>query len=862
MSLEDVKRANNILEVADRLGIKVDPKSGKACCPFHNDKNPSLQFSKEKQIATCFSGNCDAGTMDTVSLVARKLNTDTTGALKWLNPINGNSTTLLEKLEQSSKNAFTKSKQGQAYADYRGLKGSLSFLGSEFYRTWTESEKQEGEQLGILKKYRLNLLTSAFKNRLVFFLRDKYNKPVSVYGRAIENKNSVPHLYLKNSQKGLFPAYPNPQTKKLILTESIIDAYGLIQNKEDLQGFEILALYGTNGFTGEHTEALKSLNQLDEIIFFFDGDHGGRGAIDKYAIAFQKLYPSIKLSKVNTPDNEDINSLMVGHENAGELFKHLIDERSPLYSFETPKQELKPVPKQPTLNVQHSTLNCNDPEHIKWQKDSLCIEVWGGIDTYNLSRLRLSLHVYIKGGSSFRDDVNLYNYKQKKQFLHGLNDELGMSLYELKPLLESFINEVENYRLAERAKREEKLNPAEVKMSDKDKQEALKLLHAKGLPNKVRKLLNKSGLIDESSNGLLLFTIYLTRFFEQPLHAIIFGSSGSGKTYLQSKVGACLPPEQVRTATSLSENTLYYSPKGYWNGVVLQIEDLTGVLKALYPMREIMSNQKIVKYTMSKSTSGKPNQHVLEVNTQVCISGCTTAESVYEDNSNRSFLMYVNTDKNHEKQVLNYIKSQQAGSVSFSDELGAKKLLMNMQRLLVPIKVVNPYATQLDLPSGVRKRYRSLEQYLQLINAITFLNQYSRKKHTNEQTGEQYITTELEDIELANELCRDSMLRKSDPLTGGLRDFYESLKFYLSSADKEGFTAKDLLSVTGLYPMKINRYLRSLEGRGYITVTGGNRKTGYEFKVIAWKEYDVIKNSINYLDELLERLKKESITVV
>jgi len=105
-------------------------------------------------------------------------------------------------------------------------------------------------------------------------------------------------------------------------------------------------------------------------------------------------------------------------------------------------------------------------------------------------------------------------------------------------------------------------------------------------------------------------------------------------------------------------------------------------------------------------------------------------------------------------------------------------------------------------------------------------------------------------------------LRKSDPLTGGLRDFYESLKFYLSSADKEGFTAKDLLSVTGLYPMKINRYLRSLEGRGYITVTGGNRKTGYEFKVIAWKEYDVIKNSINYLDELLERLKKESITVV
>jgi len=861
MSIAEVKAQHDIIDVAKKLGIEVDSKTGKALCPFHNDKNPSLQFSREKQIATCFSGNCTAGTMDVITLVEKYLKVNNVEALKWLNPITDTIKTpsLLQKLEQGSRNAYSRSKQAQAYADFRGLEGNLWYLGAEFYKNWSEEEKKQGEAIGILKKYRLNLLSSAFKNRLVFFLRDKNNKPVSIYGRAIENNNTVPHLYLKEGQKGLFPSYPKPGTKQLILTESIIDAQSLLQHKESLKGYEILALYGTNGLTKEITEAIKNLKQLEEIILWFDGDKAGNTAIERYVEGFKKVVPQVKLSKVETPEGEDINSLMVGHENAGELFKHLIDERSSLYLSEppkeAPKQVLKSVPKQ-------SILNTEDVEHIKWQKDSLCIEVWGGIDTHNLSRLRLSLHVYVKGGASFRDDVNLYNYKQKKQFLHGLNDELGMSLYELKPLLENFISDVENYRLAERAKREEKLNPGEVKMNDKDKREALKLLRSKNLPSDVRKLLNKSGLIDESSNGLLLFTIYLTRFFKQPLHAIIFGSSGSGKTYLQSKVGACLPPEQVRTATSLSENTLYYSPKGYWNGVVLQIEDLTGVLKALYPMREIMSNQKIVKYTMSKSTSGKPNQHVLEVNTQVCISGCTTAESVYEDNSNRSFLMYVNTDKNHEKQVLNYIKSQQAGSINLSDELGAKNLLMNMQRLLVPIKVVNPYATQLDLPLGVRKRYRSLEQYLQLINAITFLNQYSRNKHTNEQTGEQYITTELEDIELANELCRDSMLRKSDPLTGGLRDFYESLKFYLSSAKKEGFTAKDLLSETGLYPMKINRYLRGLEQRGYITVTGGNRKTGYEFKVVAWDEYEGIKQSINYLDELLENLKKVSVTAV
>lgn len=239
MSLEDVKRANNIIEVAQALGIKVDPKSGKACCPFHNDKNPSLQFSKEKQIATCFSGNCDAGTMDVITLVQKKLNTDATGALKWLNPIQSSKKTLLERLEKSSKYAFYNSKQSRAYADFRGLNGDLYSLGSMFYRNWNDKDKQEGERIGILKKFRISLHTSAFKNRLVFFLRDKTGKPVSIYGRAIEESNKVPHLYLKNSQQGLFPSYPKPNTKTLILTESIIDAQSLMQS---LEGLNVLAL--------------------------------------------------------------------------------------------------------------------------------------------------------------------------------------------------------------------------------------------------------------------------------------------------------------------------------------------------------------------------------------------------------------------------------------------------------------------------------------------------------------------------------------------------------------------------------------------------------------------------------------------
>ena len=95
------------------------------------------------------------------------------------------------------------------------------------------------------------------------------------------------------------------------------------------------------------------------------------------------------------------------------------------------------------------------------------------------------------------------------------------------------------------------------------------------------------------------------------LHAIIFGKSGSGKTYLQTKVSECLPEESVRTITSLTENTLYYSAKDFWKHKVLLIEDLEGVYNAFLPLREFMSKQSITKLTTDKDAKGNNVQKIL-----------------------------------------------------------------------------------------------------------------------------------------------------------------------------------------------------------------------------------------------------------
>ncbi len=51
-SLEEIKGKITIIEVAKKYGIEV--KKNMAKCPFHNDKNPSLSLSLEKNTFNCF----------------------------------------------------------------------------------------------------------------------------------------------------------------------------------------------------------------------------------------------------------------------------------------------------------------------------------------------------------------------------------------------------------------------------------------------------------------------------------------------------------------------------------------------------------------------------------------------------------------------------------------------------------------------------------------------------------------------------------------------------------------------------------------------------------------------------------------
>src|SRR5690606_11043650 len=183
---------------------------------------------------------------------------------------------------------------------------------------------------------------------ICFALKNRNSEVTGLYFRSTLNDKESKHFYLKN-RKGLYPNYPDKNTKKLILTEAIIDGASLLQIEAIAKEYEILACYGTNGLTEEHQQAIKELPQLEEIIFFFDNDTAGKEAVKKYGAMLKAEYPKLKLTTAE-PINKDINETLQGHDES--IFIEILNNRTELiFSNE------KPIEKEKTYNSKLITHN-------------------------------------------------------------------------------------------------------------------------------------------------------------------------------------------------------------------------------------------------------------------------------------------------------------------------------------------------------------------------------------------------------------------------------------------------------------------------------------------------------------------------
>lgn len=701
---------------------------------------------------------------------------------------------------------------------------------------------------------------------------------MSFYGRNTQSKGKDDRHFYTANRNGLYPNYPTAETETIIITESIIDAATI----QLYTTYKTLSLFGTNVLNEEHKEALQSLPHLKEIIMFLNGDEAGREWTGKHSETLQGLLPKITISTVNTPDEEDINSLIQGHE--AEILQHLINERQILFSSlekEKPAPEigfadsLTPIKNnndsqqtvEPPIITTVGKLNTSNADYISFVYENLLFSIVGGIALYPLDKLKITLKIQVAKSLNplhtiRQSNLDLYSEEQAEKFIRRASEKLETGSKQISYAIAELITLLEDYRNARIEAQKPKAEKPKV-LTEFRKKELTKLLQSKNLYKKLNELIGKTGVIGEAKNRLIMWTVFTSRLTDHPLHIICLGASGTGKTYLQEKISELIPKQHKVSFTASTENALYYVGKTDLKNKLILIEDMDGANSVLYVLRELQSKGYVSKIVPMKDSKGNMKTILLEVEGPICLSGTTTKERIYEDNANRCLLIYLDNSDTQQQSIMQYQRLLSAGKINKAEEESTKELLQDLQLMLRKINVVNPYADKLIIPESVFKPLRTNAHYLQFIEAITFIHQYQREVK-KDQLGNPFIETTLEDIALANELLQEVLLAKSDELTKACRDFLETLKALLHKEKKHSFYRSEIRTLLKINPHNLNHYLKTLHFYGYVKSIGGNKyKGGYEYEITNKDEYSRLQNSIETaLDKALQDIRGKAVSNV
>ena len=183
-----------------------------------------------------------------------------------------------------------------------------------------------------------------------------------------------------------------------------------------------------------------------------------------------------------------------------------------------------------------NNLDTSNPNNYSYQTKYLELHILGGIKLNKLESLRITLSIQkIKSTEILRHSIDLYNDNQVEKFTRKIAERLEIGTSVARRTLQELTHELENHRFLLLKNEAELHKPYFKELSATEEKEAIKLGKRKDLLKETNRLIGISGVIGEEHNRQTMFLIFTSRKTNNPLHCISLGSSGVGKTHLQSK---------------------------------------------------------------------------------------------------------------------------------------------------------------------------------------------------------------------------------------------------------------------------------------------------------------------------------------
>ena len=848
--IERVKRANDLVELVRGRGIELKRKGKQLVgkCPFHDDHVPSLIVDPKKQLWNCL-GACRQGG-DVYKFVMKLEGLDFRSAHLRLGgrdlPMPGGNgvsssksaaeetkpdPTWLETVVDHYHETLLRTPNALDYLKSRGL-GSpevltafkLGYVDGSLLERLSPDGKQELTRLGVIMASGRELLHGCVVFPLV---APGSGQVLSLYGRSIQGRR---HLYLPGERRGVF----NPQGAQaggdVILTESVIDAAALwaagIRNA--------IPTYGINGLTEDIVNHLEE-TRVRRVTLLLDSDQAGRAAAGRLA---EKLAVHFEVRSVEL-DAKDPAEFLAAGGSVDEIRERIHEVWQPAAVAASPVES---TDARLCLERRDGTLilSASDREYRA-----------RGLGLVGLDRLRVNLRVKTDKGFHL-DTLDLYQARSRASFAQAASTATGLLEARIAKDLLELVDRLEEERL--RMRREDRHPEKEdaPTMTDQERSEALEFLKSPDLIDWIAADFEAAGLVGERSGALVAYLAAVSRKLVKPLSVLIVARTGAGKSSLQDALCSLLPPEEVVRVTRLTGQALFYKDPDSLKGKVLAIAEEEGAAQAVYSLRTLASDQWLsIAATRTDPQTGKLHTEHYEIHGPVSIVITTTSPEAFDEETRSRFIpLTLNESVEQTRAILARQRSRHTldGALAEAGAENVRKRHHHAQRLLRPLRVVNPYVDRLTYPEDRLIARREQEKYLTLINVIAYLRQYRKevKRASRDDVEIEYVEVGPEDIALANELAREVLWRGWDELAPPVRGMKRELeKLYAGRAAEQGIeaaalgmTRREIREAVGWSDWQVRMYCQRLVEMEYLILAGNGNGRPCQYYLARTEEAD------------------------
>lgn len=355
--IDKVENETDIVALVNEfLPLERSGKNYRGLCPFHDDNNPSFSVSPEKNIAMCMS--CREGgrpikfyrTIKNISFnqAVKELAERLGIKVDYNNDEISTNNELYEMMDDATnfyKTYLINSERGEQVLKYlkqREISNeAINFFNlgyapsgnDELYNYLKSKQYKTSDMLdlGLINRSSNGSYYDFFRNRLIFPIKDEYNKIVGFSARSLSKNDNV--KYINSPDTKLF--------KKTNILYNLYDAKSFIRREKSVIIFEgffdvitaydkdvknTIASMGT-AFTKNQIDLIKE--QTNKAIISFDGDDAGKNAT--LSLIPNMLKERLDVEVIDLPEKIDPDDFLKRY--GKEKFYSLINNSVDAYDF-------------------------------------------------------------------------------------------------------------------------------------------------------------------------------------------------------------------------------------------------------------------------------------------------------------------------------------------------------------------------------------------------------------------------------------------------------------------------------------------------------------------------------------------------